>query len=106
MVQAARRLAGVYIIGLLFGERFSVGMIVGSLCSGLGFVLHCWFSCGVPPTSSCDAESKSYNYESLPINNADLLSRVEAEPIHTDAGTALAPSSSRPRDRQSRYQSC
>jgi hypothetical protein len=83
IVQAARRLAGVYIIGILFGESFSVSMIVGSLCSGLGFVLHCWFSyISRPPRS--DAESKrshQYKYESIQtINAADLLSDVETEP--------------------------
>jgi UAA transporter family len=40
MVQAARRWWGIYIVGLLFREGFAHGMIVGSLVSGIGFLLH------------------------------------------------------------------
>ena len=44
IVQAARRLSGVYIIAILFGESFSAAMIGGSLVSSLGFALHGWCS--------------------------------------------------------------
>ena len=99
IVQAARRLVGVYIIGILFGERFSVGMIVGSLCSGIGFMLHCWFSCSRPPRSEADSESShQYQYGVVQTSNADPLSDVKAEPINEDAGKVFAGSFSLRRD--------
>lgn len=39
-VQAARRWLGIYIVGWIFREEFANGMVVGSLISGAGFVLH------------------------------------------------------------------
>mmetsp|Transcript_32119 Transcript_32119/g.67949 ORF Transcript_32119/g.67949 Transcript_32119/m.67949 type:complete len:417 (+) Transcript_32119:313-1563(+) len=40
MAQAARRWLGIYIVGWMFREEFAKGMIIGSLISGVGFVLH------------------------------------------------------------------
>ena len=39
VVQAARRISGIYIIGFLFHEAFSIGLWIGSICSGIGFIL-------------------------------------------------------------------
>ena len=39
IVQAARRVLGVYIIGFIFHEPFSQGLWIGSICSGIGFYL-------------------------------------------------------------------
>lgn len=40
MAQAGRRWLGIYILSALFQEEFSPGMFLGSLVSGIGFVLH------------------------------------------------------------------
>ena len=39
VVQAARRISGVYIIGFVFRERFSKGLLAGSILSGIGFFM-------------------------------------------------------------------
>jgi len=42
VVQAARRLFGVYLLAVVFDESLNRTMWIGSLCCGLGFVLHAW----------------------------------------------------------------
>ena len=42
VVQAARRLSGVFILALAFGERLPMSMLVGAACSAVGFGLH-WY---------------------------------------------------------------
>jgi len=42
LVQAARRLSGVFVIAFLFNEGFPLQMLIGSLFSGVGFALHYW----------------------------------------------------------------
>jgi hypothetical protein len=44
LVQAARRLSGIFILAALFQEVFPRSMTVGSSCSAIGFALHCWYS--------------------------------------------------------------
>ena len=42
IVQAARRLLGIFILAALFGEAFPRSMVVGSVLAGMGFTLHTW----------------------------------------------------------------
>ena len=69
IVQAARRLSGVYIIGLLFGENFPMGLLVGSLCSGTGFALHTWASM---MTAGGTSEKEPHNYKKVASTIMDL----------------------------------
>jgi hypothetical protein len=70
IVQAARRLSGVYIIAIMFGESFSAAMIGGSLVSSLGFALHGWQSV----IMKSDKKQSSGNYKPVATNSSDMQS--------------------------------
>lgn len=40
LVQAVRRLSGVFVLAALFGEAFPLSMVVGSMLASFGFALH------------------------------------------------------------------
>lgn len=42
-VQAARRLTAVFLLAVLFHETLPSSMVLGSLCSAIGFVMHSWY---------------------------------------------------------------
>lgn len=66
IVQAARRWSGIYIIGILFYRYESLlisrGMLVGSLISGLGFLLHAR-EATTQSTTTIRATTNSHNSE-------------------------------------------
>ncbi|CAB9524105.1 expressed unknown protein [Seminavis robusta] len=64
IVQAARRWFGIYIVGILFHEGFDMGMMVGSLVSGVGFLLHAM--------SSASSNGASHAYQKVASITSDL----------------------------------
>jgi drug/metabolite transporter (DMT)-like permease len=72
LVQAARRLSGVFVIAALFGEPFSSTMLIGSLVSGMGFFLHYWCSNSSQQSteSAANDQDKDHKYELVKSSRA------------------------------------
>ena len=67
IVQAARRLSGVFVFAALFAEAFTPSMLVGSLVAGTGFVWHTWASLETHTTGGNAAENAL-----LPCKDAEV----------------------------------
>eukprot|EP00977_Amphora_coffeiformis_P004643 scaffold1000_cov166-Amphora_coffeaeformis.AAC.33 len=87
IVQAARRLLGVFVLAALFGEAFPGSMVAGSILAGMGFALHTWATLmkrdmDVNSTTPLTKEDRDYELVSLaPPTEIDELSEDEEEKI-------------------------
>ena len=72
MVQAARRISAVFLLALLFDEALPSSMVLGSLCSAVGFGLHSWYD---GPVGALDLAIPRHQYEMVAttIEKADAL---------------------------------
>ena len=99
VVQAARRWSGIYIVGILF-HRYehllaSRGMLVGSLISGLGFLLHAREATvqsttpiGSTPNSHSSETAAEHVYEK--INAKDDASDIAVQKLFTSGTLSQA----------------
>mgnify|MGYP005855375535 CR=1 FL=1 len=89
IVQAARRLLGIFILAALFGEAFPGSMVAGSILAGVGFALHTWATLIKQDMDSgrktpLSKEDRDYELVSLALpTELDAESEAEEAPYRT-----------------------
>ena len=97
IVQAARRLSGIFILALLFGEAFPQSMAIGSCLAAIGFAGHAWATTvqqrNHHPLNERSSGKADRNYELVsltPPTEANSSLDEEDESLSTKSGTSLA----------------
>jgi len=66
VVQAGRRLSGVFLLALMFQESLPVSMLIGTACSAVGFALHWYGGSQIQQNSGKHVDGKGNTYELVP----------------------------------------